>query len=52
MSSVAAEILDAPDPPRATVLDAGRIRQRGTPRALIARPGPYQDLWEVRSLVG
>ncbi|PSL06678.1 ATP-binding cassette subfamily C protein/ATP-binding cassette subfamily C protein CydC [Haloactinopolyspora alba] len=27
------------------VLDAGRVVQRGTHRDLVARPGPYQDLW-------
>jgi thiol reductant ABC exporter CydC subunit len=34
------------------LLDAGRVRQRGSPAELAAVPGPYRDLWRIREVVG
>jgi thiol reductant ABC exporter CydC subunit len=34
------------------LLDAGRIRQRGTHAQLIGVDGPYRDLWRCRALAG
>jgi ABC-type transport system involved in Fe-S cluster assembly fused permease/ATPase subunit len=34
------------------VLDRGEVAQRGPHDALIARAGPYRDLWEAERLQG
>ncbi|MEW2359499.1 thiol reductant ABC exporter subunit CydC [Spirillospora sp. NPDC029432] len=40
--------LDAAD--EVIVLDRGRLAQRGTHTELLARPGPYRDLWDAELL--
>ncbi|MFB4320559.1 thiol reductant ABC exporter subunit CydC [Actinomadura sp. 21ATH] len=40
--------LDAAD--EVVVLDRGRLAQRGTHAELLARPGPYRDLWDAELL--
>lgn len=34
------------------LLDGGRIQQRGQHDDLVHEPGPYQDMWQLRELVG